>query len=61
MPNIVDIQPAGTHLMEDFYYAGGLPAVLKIIRDSLQQRCDHRQRQNDLGERAERRGAATRR
>jgi len=35
MPNIVDIQPSGTHLMEDFYYAGGLPAVLKIIRDSL--------------------------
>ncbi|MBL8308849.1 MAG: dihydroxy-acid dehydratase [Burkholderiales bacterium] len=35
MPNIVDIQPSGTHLMEDFYYAGGLPAVLKIIGDSL--------------------------
>ena len=35
MPNLVDIQPSGKHLMEDFYYAGGLPAVLKSIGDSL--------------------------
>jgi len=35
MPNIVDIQPSGKHLMEDFYYAGGLPVVLKTIGDSL--------------------------
>ena len=35
MPNIVDIQPSGKHLMEDFYYAGGLPIVLKTIGDSL--------------------------
>ncbi len=35
MPNLVDIQPSGTHLMEDFYYAGGLPTVLKTIGDSL--------------------------
>ncbi len=35
MPNLVDIQPSGTHLMEDFYYAGGLPIVLKTIGDSL--------------------------
>ena len=32
--NIVDIQPSGTHLMEDFYYAGGLPAVMKTLAES---------------------------
>jgi dihydroxy-acid dehydratase len=28
---IVDLQPAGRFLMEDFYYAGGLPAVLSKL------------------------------
>src|ERR1700727_655550 len=28
MPCLVDVQPSGKHLMEDFFYAGGLPAVL---------------------------------
>ncbi len=35
MPNLLDIQPSGKHLMEDFYYAGGLPAVLKEISHEL--------------------------
>ncbi len=35
VPNIVDIQPSGKHLMEDFYYAGGLPTVLKTIGEYL--------------------------
>jgi dihydroxy-acid dehydratase len=34
-PWLVDLKPAGRHLMEDFYYAGGLPAVLAQIRDLL--------------------------
>ena len=34
-PWLVDLKPAGTRLMEDFYYAGGLPAVLEQIRDLL--------------------------
>jgi L-arabonate dehydrase len=34
-PWLVDLKPAGEHLMEDFYYAGGLPAVLDQIRDLL--------------------------
>ncbi len=34
-PWLVDLKPAGAHLMEDFYYAGGLPAVLHQIRDLL--------------------------
>jgi dihydroxy-acid dehydratase len=34
-PLLVDLKPAGRHLMEDFFYAGGLPAVLAQIRDLL--------------------------
>jgi dihydroxy-acid dehydratase len=34
-PWLVNLKPAGDHLMEDFYYAGGLPAVLEQIRDLL--------------------------
>jgi dihydroxy-acid dehydratase len=30
-PWLVDVQPAGQHQMEDFFYAGGLPAVLREI------------------------------
>src|SRR4029079_14319188 len=32
LPCLVNLQPSGEHLMEDFCYAGGLPAVLKEIR-----------------------------
>ncbi len=35
MPNIVNLQPSGEHLMEDFCYAGGLPAVMKEIQQFL--------------------------
>jgi L-arabonate dehydrase len=34
-PWLVDLKPAGARLMEDFFYAGGLPAVLEQIRDLL--------------------------
>jgi L-arabonate dehydrase len=34
-PWLVNLKPAGQRLMEDFYYAGGLPAVLEQIRDLL--------------------------
>ena len=34
-PWLVDLKPAGRFLMEDFYYAGGLPAVLAQIADLL--------------------------
>ena len=30
-PFIADIKPSGQHLMEDFYYAGGLPCVMKEL------------------------------
>jgi dihydroxy-acid dehydratase len=31
IPTIVDLMPSGRFLMEDFYYAGGLPAVMRAI------------------------------
>ena len=36
IPLLADIQPAGAFLMEDFYGAGGLDAVLGQIVDSLE-------------------------
>jgi dihydroxy-acid dehydratase len=40
MPCLVNLMPSGQHLMEDFYYAGGLPVVIREIgrflhRDAL--------------------------
>jgi dihydroxy-acid dehydratase len=31
VPTIVDLKPSGRFLMEDFHYAGGLPAVIKTL------------------------------
>ena len=33
-PTIVDLQPSGRFLMEEFYYAGGLPALLKRLGEA---------------------------
>ena len=35
VPLLVDLQPAGRHLMEDFHRAGGLLAVLREVQDLL--------------------------
>lgn len=35
LPCLVNLQPSGQYLMEDFCYAGGLPAVLREIRHLL--------------------------
>ncbi|MDE2455175.1 MAG: dihydroxy-acid dehydratase, partial [Burkholderiales bacterium] len=35
LPCLVDLQPSGRFLMEDFCYAGGLPAVMKEISSLL--------------------------
>jgi L-arabonate dehydrase len=35
MPCLVNLQPSGEHLMEDFCYAGGIPAVMKAIASEL--------------------------
>jgi L-arabonate dehydrase len=34
LPCLVDIQPSGKHLMEDFFYAGGLPPVLRELGEA---------------------------
>lgn len=34
VPCLVNLQPSGEHLMEDFYYAGGLPAVLRELGEA---------------------------
>ncbi len=31
VPTLVNLQPSGQYLMEDFFYAGGLPAVLRAL------------------------------
>jgi dihydroxy-acid dehydratase len=35
LPCLANLQPSGQYLMEDFYYAGGLPAVLREIDSVL--------------------------
>jgi len=35
VPLLVNLKPSGKHLMEDFFYAGGLPVVLKELQKIL--------------------------
>ena len=35
IPTIVDLMPSGRFLMEEFYYAGGLPAVVRVLGDVI--------------------------
>ncbi len=35
IPCLVNLMPSGRFLMEDFYYAGGIPGVMKRIADKL--------------------------
>ncbi|HEX5024718.1 MAG TPA: IlvD/Edd family dehydratase [Agriterribacter sp.] len=39
VPLIANLQPSGAHFMEDLYYAGGLPAVMKEIDSLLYRDC----------------------
>src|SRR5260221_9307533 len=38
MPCLVNLMPSGKYLMEDFYYAGGLPVVIREIGKSLHKK-----------------------
>jgi dihydroxy-acid dehydratase len=38
-PVLANLMPAGSYLMEDFYFAGGLPALLSRISDRLDLGC----------------------
>jgi L-arabonate dehydrase len=33
VPTLVDLMPSGRFLMEDFYYAGGVPAVIRTLEE----------------------------
>ena len=35
LPLLVNLQPSGKYLMEDFYYAGGIPAVVRELGDLI--------------------------
>src|SRR4029450_1979901 len=35
IPLLLNLMPSGKYLMEDFFYAGGLPVILNEIRDHL--------------------------
>ncbi|MFM1878228.1 MAG: hypothetical protein RLZZ241_1094 [Bacteroidota bacterium] len=39
IPLIANLQPSGKYFMEDFYYAGGLPAVIKELLPQLHGSC----------------------
>ncbi len=36
---IADVQPSGKHLMEDMFYAGGIPVVMRDLLDQLHDDC----------------------
>jgi L-arabonate dehydrase len=38
-PTVLNLKPSGKYLMEDLFYAGGVPAVLKRIEDLLNLSC----------------------
>ena len=62
VPVIANIRPSGdTYLMEDFFYAGGLPALMsRLARPSAAGRA-HRHRQDPRREHRRRRGVQRRR
>ena len=35
IPLLLNLMPSGKYLMEDFYYAGGLPIILNELKDHL--------------------------
>ncbi|MBO0727583.1 MAG: dihydroxy-acid dehydratase, partial [Blastocatellia bacterium] len=37
VPCLVNLMPSGKYLMEDFYYAGGLPAVIRELGDLIRR------------------------
>lgn len=39
IPLIANLQPSGSYFMEDMYYAGGLPAVIKELLPLLHKHC----------------------
>ncbi len=52
VPLLVNMQPAGKYLGEEYFRAGGLPAVMHELyqRAAHPRRCAHHQRQDNRGE-----------
>ena len=59
LPCLVNLQPSGKYLMEDFCYAGGLPAVMKEIAGHLHTGRRHRERPNGAATTSRRRRTST--
>ena len=38
-PFLVNVRPSGQHMMEDFFFAGGVPAVMRELLPLLHRRC----------------------
>ena len=47
MPLLLNLMPSGKYLMEDFYYAGGLPVIIDQLKDIIHSRCPDCQRKNN--------------
>ena len=60
-PLLANIRPSGKYLMEDFFYAGGLPALLHNLGDLLDTSAMHGQRAHAGGEHRRREGVQRRR
>ena len=58
-PLLANIRPSGKYLMEDFFYAGGLPALLRNLGDLLDTSAVHRQRPDAGREHRRRRRCST--
>ena len=54
---LANVRPSGKYLMEDFFYAGGLRALMLELKDKLDLSCAHRHRQDRGREHRRRRGA----
>ncbi len=39
IPLLANLQPSGQYFMEDLYYAGGLPAIIRQLKDHLHNDC----------------------
>ena len=39
IPQLISLRPAGEHMMEDFEFAGGMPAMLKALESRLDLSC----------------------
>jgi dihydroxy-acid dehydratase len=39
IPVLANVRPSGKYLMEDFYYAGGLRALMQVLADKLDLSC----------------------